>query len=236
MIVPAASSRIWFPEIAKTLKRLAQPASRRRNVVGDRQIEWSWVSARMPAGPGAALDFGCGGSSLGLGAAIRGFDVTSIDLGPVAWPYRHERQRFLRGDVLALDLPRAHFDLVINCSTVEHVGLPGRYGIREDQPDGDLRAMARLAELMKPGATMLLTVPAGCDAVFAPKCRVYGRDRLPRLVGGFRLHEEAYWQKDAENRWVEVARDAALDEAPFIHARNGKYSLYAIGCFLLKRE
>jgi len=54
-------------------------------------------------------------------------------------------------DILKVDLPAKHFDLVINWSTVEHVGLAGRYGVTKSRPDGDLEAMARLRDLMKPG-------------------------------------------------------------------------------------
>jgi SAM-dependent methyltransferase len=75
--------------------------------------------------------------------------------------------RFIQGDLLKLDLPTNHFDLIINCSTVEHVGLVGRYSVTENRPDGDLEAMARLRDLMKPSAIMLLTVPVGQDAIFA---------------------------------------------------------------------
>jgi hypothetical protein len=37
------------------------------------------------------------------------------------------------------------FDTVINCSTVEHVGLPGRYG-GPSIPDGDLEACSACAD------------------------------------------------------------------------------------------
>ncbi len=100
-----------------------------RNLSGDRDIEWSWVAAQMPSGPGEALDFGHGGSHLGLIAAQRGFNVTAVDLEPARWFYQHPCLRFIQGDILRLPLPAGHFDLVINCSTVEHVGLVGRYGV-----------------------------------------------------------------------------------------------------------
>ena len=37
---------------------------------GDRNVEWSWVAAEMPEGPGMALDFGPGGSQLSTIAAM----------------------------------------------------------------------------------------------------------------------------------------------------------------------
>ena len=84
-------------------------------------------------------------------AAQRGFEVTAIDLESVQWYYAHKKLHFVQGDILKSSLPTKHYDLIINCSTVEHVGLAGRYGTTYSRPDGDLEAMARLRDLMKPG-------------------------------------------------------------------------------------
>lgn len=207
--------------------RRAEPGA--QDLSGDREIEWSWVAARIPQGPGNALDFGCGESPLGIVAAQRGFQVTGVDLGPVAWPYRHERLSFVQGDILDLSFGDRRFDLVLNCSTVEHVGLPGRYGVTEARAQGDLDAMARLRELMKPGGLMLLTVPAGSDAVFAPWHRVYGSQRLPKLLEGFAVESREYWIKDGENRWV-LGDEATVLAAP------SRERLYGLGCFALRNS
>ena len=132
-----------------------------------------------------------------------------MDLEPVNWPYDHSEVRFLRGDILKLPLPKQHFDLVINCSTVEHVGLAGRYGVTENRSEGDLEAMSRLQELLKPGGVMLLTIPVGQDAVFEPLCRVYGTRRLPRLLEHYKVEKEEYWVKDSQNRWIISDRETA---------------------------
>jgi SAM-dependent methyltransferase len=205
------------------------------NLLGDREIEWSWVAATMPAGPGEALDFGAGESPLGPLAALRGFRVTSVDLQEIWRPYRVPEIRFLRGDILKLPLPDASFDLVINCSTVEHVGLPGRYGVVEERPDGDLEAMARLWALLKPGGAMLLTVPVGLDAVFSPLTRVYGKARLPRLLDRYLLEREHYWVKDNENRWVPCDRTAALRFESSAGSWDPLRNVYALGAFVLRR-
>lgn len=204
------------------------------NLLGDRDVEWSWVSAHIPGGPGEALDFGAGPSHLGLIAAHRGFEVTAIDLEPVHWYYIHQKLHFVQGDILKVDLPAKHFDLVINCSTVEHVGLAGRYNVTEGRPDGDLEAMARLRDLMKPGGVMLLTIPVGQDAVFAPLNRVYGGQRLPQLLNGYTVEEDVFWVKDAENRWVLCDRDTALNFKASAGSWDPLRNVYALGCFVLK--
>jgi glycosyltransferase involved in cell wall biosynthesis len=205
------------------------------NIAGDRDIEWSWVASHTPAGPGEALDFGPGGGSLGLVAAQRGFNVTALDIENVAWSYFHPRLRFVRGDILKASLPESHFDLVINCSTVEHVGLSGRYGVTEARPDGDLEAMARLREIMKPGAVMLLTIPVGQDAAFPPITRVYGKVRLPKLLEGYRVEEEEFWVKDRQNRWIACNRETALGFKASAGSRSPLRNIYALGCFVLRR-
>ena len=203
------------------------------NLFGDRDVEWSWVASQMPSGPGEALDFGPGGSYLGLVAAHRGFRVTAVDLLRSQYPYLHENLSFIQGDLLGLPLPVGKFDLVINCSTVEHVGLAGRYGVAESLVDGDLRAMTRLRDLMKPGGIMLLTVPLGRDAVFAPMCRVYGRRRLPQLLDGYTVTREAFWIKDSENRWSPSDRQTALAFEASAGSWDPLRNVYALGCFVL---
>ncbi len=204
------------------------------NLSGDRDIENSWIVSHMPPGPGAALDFGCGKNPLGLSAAMCGFDVTAVDLLVPPWSFSHPRLSFVRGDLLCLDLPVNHFDLVINCSVVEHVGLTDRYDITDGKPEGDLESMARLRELMKPGGTMLLTIPVGIDEVVLPLHRVYGPVRLPRLIEGFEIENESFWVKNEINHWVECARRVALAFKAEGGPASSKPPVYALGCFVLK--
>jgi SAM-dependent methyltransferase len=217
---------VFLRKITRRTGHKAQPPP--QDLSGDRAVEWSWVAARMPPGPGRALDFGCGQSDLSLIAAQRGFSVTAIDLLPASWPYRHEGIRFVQGDILDLPLPEGHFDLILNCSSIEHVGLAGRYGVELPQQDGDLVAMLRLRSLMKPTGTMLLTIPIGRDTNFAPLHRVYGFQRLPRLLEGFRVEDSEFWAKTQDNRWSSTDEMSALDRLP-------SEQLYGLGCFVLRR-
>jgi hypothetical protein len=228
---------LYLPDaMCQALRRLKRKKpSSRINLLGDRDIEWSWVASQLPQGAGEALDFGNGGSFLGLMAANRGFNVTAVDLGAVEWPYRHQQLRFVQGDILKLKLPSNFYDLVINCSTIEHVGLVGRYGVTDELPDGDLDAMARLRELMKVGGTMLLTIPVGQDVVFPPMCRVYGEKRLPRLLAGFSVKDEVFWVKDDQNRWIIDDRAKALQFPAAAGSWDALKNVTALGCFVLRR-
>ncbi len=206
-----------------------------RNLLGDRHIEWSWVAANIPDGPGAVLEFGPGDSWLGWVAVHQGHQVTAVDLMPVTWPYVEPNLRFIQGDLLDIDLPPASFDVVLNCSAIEHTGLAGRYGVVNDDPDGDLITMKHLHHLMKPNAPMILTIPVGLDAVFRPMTRVYGQERLPRLLSGFTIQREAYWAKDDENRWVREDRAQALAFEASAGDTDWRQNVYALGCFVLAK-
>lgn len=173
------------------------------------------------------MDFGPGGSNLGLLAARRGFDVTAVDLEQTCWPYMHSRLRFVQGDILKMSFPPQYFDLVINCSTVEHVGLSGRYGVKFPNPDGDLKAMSLIRSWLKPGGLMLLTIPVGRDSVFIPMHRVYGVERLPRLLNGYSVEKKEFWLKDREMGWVIAKEEDALAGVAAI-------DFYGLGCFLLR--
>lgn len=205
------------------------------NLLGDRAIEWQWVAAHVPPGPGRALDFGGANTDLCLAPLQQGYAVTTVDLGGSRWAFRHPDHTFVQGDILTLDLPEGTFDLVLNCSTIEHVGLTGRYGNEAAANDGDLEAMGRLATLMKPGGTMIMTIPVGVDAVHAPYHRIYGEERLPRLLAGFAVEKEAHWRKPEGNVWVPATRAEALAEVAVTRGSDPLRDYYALGCFVLRK-
>lgn len=191
---------------------------------GDRWVEWSFCFARMTDGPGRTLDFGADIGFLSLAAAQRGHDVLALDRLPSALDYSHPAVRHVKADILTHDFGDEHFDQIVNCSSVEHVGLGGRYGSFENE-DGDLEAMARLRRVLAPGGRHMLTIPVGRDGVFAPQHRVYGPDRLPRLLEGYTVSEEQYWTK-RERHWTPADRATALDV-------QGSAAFYALGLFVL---
>jgi len=196
------------------------------DLAGDRWVEWSFCFARMADGPGTTLDFGADIGFLSLAAAQRGHAVTALDREPSRLDYEHPAVQHVQADILDRPLAGRRFDQILNCSSVEHVGLSGRYG-SGDQPEGDLEAMRVMATMLAPGGRMLLTVPVGRDAVWPPLHRIYGEQRLPRLLEAYTVAEEQYWRKDpALGRWTPCERSAAL-------AVEGSDAFYALGLFVL---
>lgn len=228
----------WAYQTLARLKRVFIPRASppaRINIWGERNVEWSFLSSEMPNGPGEAIEFGCEQGYLSLLAAQKGFRVLANDLQEQSFTWQHPNVEFRCGDLLTLDLPRNYFDLAINCSSVEHVGIAGRYGITTGHSDGDMEVMRRLAEVLKPGGILLMSAPCGRDAVMAPWCRVYGSERLPKLFAPFRLIKESYWVKDQGNRWIGSVREAALSFPPVYDAADSHGCAYALGCFVLQR-
>lgn len=227
----------WLHGNLRRVKRLLSSENGRPlDLSGDREIEWTFIATQMPHGPGEALDFGCGHGNLSLLAAAHGFKVLALDLQPYVFSWNHSDVRFVQGDLLKLDLPKGRFDLIINCSSVEHVGLAGRFGATESASDGDLQAMRRLRDLMKPGARMLLTIPCGRDAVFAPLHRVYGGKRLPLLLDGYFVEHQVFWVKEPDNRWVSCELERALSFHASADFNKPARCSYALGCFVLSKS
>jgi hypothetical protein len=192
---------------------------------GDRWVEWSFCLARLAEGPGATLDFGADIGFLSLGAAQRGHDVVALDREPIPLLFEHPRIATVTADILDRPLPERRFDQIINCSSVEHIGLSGRYG-SFDAPDGDLQAMAIMAGMLAAEGQMILTVPVGRDLVCAPQHRIYGQQRLPRLLDAYDVLEEQYWRK-VGGAWVQTDRSRAL-------VTEGSDSFYSLGLYVLR--
>lgn len=195
-------------------------------LAGDRDIEWSWVAARIRREPGRVLDFGPGLGFLTLAAASLGHEVVAVDLEPREFRFDHPRVHYMQGDFNRVDLDCDSFDQALVCSTIEHVGVGGRYGASADE-EADVAAMRRLATLLRPEAELLLTLPVGRDAGFPPYHRVYGERRLPRLLEGFDSVEQEYWAKVDGRLWSPVDRQRALVE-------EASPSYYALGLLRLR--
>ena len=203
------------------------------NLSGDRDVEWGWTVAHIPDQPGRVLDLGPATATTPMIAGFKASTVTALDLeppSPSAMSFAVLNVTYIKGDILFGGLPAGQFDTIINCSTTEHIGLSGRYGSTED-PEGDLKAMAIMrARMAGPQARMIFTIPVGRDSVERPYHRIYGPERLPRILSGFRVVKEAYYAKPSPpNIWRPVAKDVAL-------AVKGSSSFYALGLFVLAKQ
>jgi SAM-dependent methyltransferase len=193
---------------------------------GSRELEYGWVAANVPAGLESAVDVGCVNSPISAILAMSGYNVIGVDMRDDV-PYELEGFSMVQGDFNQVHLPSESFDLVVLCSTVEHIGLAGRYD-NSHLPDGDLIAMAKVQTILKPAGFCILTIPVGLDGVYSPWHRIYGNERLPKLLQGFRELKSRYFVKETWDKWNESSKELALSFA-------GNASRYALGQFVLSK-
>lgn len=191
---------------------------------GDRTLEWAWVLKKLPD-KGKVLDVGCTNSLLPLTIMEMGHDVTGIDIQEFGFTI--DRIRFIKEDVVTRNFENDKYDIIVNCSTVEHIGLRGRYGVEEENLYGDIDAMRNLRHAMVMGGIMILTIPVGKDSIFMPLHRVYGPFRIGFLFHGYEIIEEEFWRKDDLDIWIPCDKKTALNEQP-------SKEYYALGLFVLK--
>ena len=228
----------WTSAALRKAKRLIAPTPKQQTFIdlsGSRDIEWSYVASRLPTGGGQVFDFGCGFGNVCIHAVQKGYKVVALDLEPGPFPWTHPNLEIVRGDLLKLDFPDLAFDFILNCSTIEHVGLSGRYGVAVDETDGDLAAMQRLRKMLKPRGRMLMTIPCGQDAAIVPWHRVYGEKRLPKLLDGYVVEDEAYWVKHSDNVWYPSDRNDGPLVRSYEPSHNGQLCCYALACFVLAK-
>src|SRR5205085_1685582 len=96
-----------------------------RTLVGERDVEWAWTLAHVHRGPGRVLDFGSGNGMLALGASFAGNHAVAVDLEHEQYLFRGHGIEYVQGDFNKLEFEEP-FDQIINCSSIEHVGLAGR--------------------------------------------------------------------------------------------------------------
>lgn len=194
------------------------------DLAGEKILDWGWICANLPQGRRRALEIGSGISPIVPAMLTLGYDVTAVDLCEDL-----SRQvsgfRFFMGDFNSLSLD-PWFDIVVLCSVVEHMGLSGRFNSNGD-PEADLKTMRKVQRLLAPDGLVFLTIPVGQDVVHVPWHRVYGTDRLPRLLDGFTVTKSRFLVKEPWGPWNECDRETAVACAPDIQR-------YALGEFILR--
>lgn len=71
--------------------------------------------------------------------------------------------------------------------TVEHVGL-GRYGDQLD-PSGDLKSIAELKRVLKPGGNLLFVTPVGKPRIEFNAHRIYSYEQILEYFSPLTLNE-----------------------------------------------
>jgi SAM-dependent methyltransferase len=180
-------------------------------LLSSRFIEYPFVVQRLDGLPrGRVLDVGCtdAGNFLAPTLASLGWQVYGIDIRD--WGFSHPNFHFVKGDISRrTDFADDFFDCVYAVSTIEHLGLTGRYGVTQEDPEADFRAVREIRRILKPDGRFMPTLPYGRGGVVRPVERVYCRERLNRLLAHWTVEEQQYWYLDNGGRWREVSEEVA---------------------------
>jgi len=141
----------------------------------DRYIEYPFVLKNIKRPPRRILDVGCSGSMFPLLLKALGYDVIGVDIRqhPMA-----DRFRFIKKSICDMTGPSGFFDVITAISTIEHIGLKGRYGENVENIFEDRKAIARIHNLLKPKGIFLMTVPF---------CKHWHVDKNHRIYNHFSL-------------------------------------------------
>lgn len=192
------------------------------DLTNDRLIENSFIINNLP-NYSVVLDIGANGSDLSYIAASFHNTVTSVDLAFKS-TLKHPSIFYMHADVLRSKFTQ-HFDFIILCSTIEHVGLEGRYN-SPCYHDGDKDLMQLCKSLLNPSGNIAITLPVGIGGSFFPYHRVYDKERLSSIFTDYSIMKNEYFSKNSDSTWVSVSADEAF-------ATQGSKDYYAIGCFIL---
>lgn len=164
---------------------------------GDRHFERSFVLRNLPSPPCTVLDVGCGlpdnvSYMLNRGYLVYGLDVRDIPPNYIL-PYDF---CFVKADVRKTGLSDNLVDVVTCVSSLEHVGVAGRYGMMEEDEEGDRKAMAEMRRVLKDEGLLLLTTHFGVRAVYEGLHRIYDEEQIRDLTRGFSVESEEYYCRE----------------------------------------
>ncbi|MBM3255692.1 MAG: class I SAM-dependent methyltransferase [Candidatus Omnitrophica bacterium] len=196
----------------------------------DRYIEYPFAVRNLPKPPARLLDVGCAGSFFPLILAGFGYDAFAVDIRKYAIinKIKYENFRFCNESIIKTGFPDNYFDAITAISTVEHIGLSGRYGISEDS-SADKIAVAEMKRITKPNGIIILTVPFGKAKIIKPFSRIYDRDLINQLINTLKIEKEEYYMQDSRDDWYKCTKE----EAGEVEATGSRFALCMLA--LVKR-
>jgi ubiquinone/menaquinone biosynthesis C-methylase UbiE len=176
----------------------------------DRYVESPFILSNLPPPPARILDVGCVGSFFPLILSSFGYDTYAIDIRnySILNKLTYKDFHFFKESIVKTNFPENYFDAVCAISTIEHIGLSGRYGVKEDK-EGDEKALEEMKRIVKPGGTILLTIPFGKAKIIKPFTKVYDSALVEKLTSGLLLETEAFYKQDSHEDWYKCSREEA---------------------------
>ncbi|MEL7669191.1 DUF268 domain-containing protein [Methanobacterium sp.] len=198
-------------------------------LTGDRCIEYPYVIRKLiklDKEYKYVLDVGCFASPLTSIIKEMDFEVDGIDLNKKL-PY--DGINYINGDFILYPFSSI-YDVCVMCSTIEHIGLEGRYN-SPNYIDGDIKAIKKARDILRHNGILILTIPYGEEKIIYPLHRVYNKNSklFKEIKSHFEIIDAEYYKNNSENVFVKCEENEAREVKP--SGRN-----YALGLFCLKKK
>lgn len=177
----------------------------------DRYVELPFAVNNLPKPPAKILDVGCVGSFFPLILAGFGYEVSAIDLREYSITNKIKFNNFsyYNYSITKTDFPDNNFDAITVISTLEHVGLKGRYGVNKEDSFADVSALNEMKRILKPGGMIIITVPFGKAKTLGSNCRIYDSERVKKIASGLEVMKIEYYKQDNDDDWCACSREDA---------------------------
>jgi SAM-dependent methyltransferase len=157
----------------------------------ERVVEYPWFLEKLPTGTQRLLD---AGSTLNHELILQHLPLDRLrlfisTLAPEDHCYWNRGISYVFEDLRDLGFKDGFFDCVASLSTLEHIGMDNSLYVsdtrfRESARKDYLKVMAQFRRVLRPGGTLLVTVPYGREGNHS-WFQQFGREMLAELVACF---------------------------------------------------